>query len=52
MNQLNSHQSNEFAKYILEYHQGAENSVAVKVDVVKAFTMPIQRQAWEGVEIR
>ena len=47
-----THQSNAFAKHQLEYHQGDDTRMDVKVDVVKNFPRPMQRQVWEGVEIR
>ena len=36
----------------LEYHQVRDTSMELKVDVVKNFPRPMQRQVWEGVEIR
>ena len=45
-------QSNAFAKHKLEYHQGVGEIMEVQVDIVKNFPRPMQRQVWEGVEIR
>ena len=47
-----THQSNAFAKHKLENHQGNDTRMGVKVDVLKNFPRPMQRQVWEGVEIR
>ena len=52
MTRPQAHKDNAFAKHNLEYHQGRDTSMEVKVDVVKNFTRPMQRQVWEGVEIR
>ena len=47
-----ANQSNAFAKHRLEYHQGTDARMDIQVDVVKTFPRPMQRQVWEGVEIR
>jgi hypothetical protein len=52
MTRPQAHKDNAFAKHNLEYHQERDTSMEVKVDVVKNFTRPMQRQVWEGVEIR
>ena len=36
----------------LEYHEGYVARIEVKVDMVKNFPRPMQRQVWDGVEIR
>ena len=52
MSRPQRHQSNAFAKHRLEYHQDYDARMEVKVDVVKNFPRPMQRQVWDGVEIR
>ena len=52
MTRPQAHKDSAFAKHQLEYHQGRDTSMEVKVDFVKNFTRPMQRQVWEGVEIR
>ena len=47
-----TNQSNAFAKHRLEYHQGNDARMEIQVDVLKNFPRPMQRQVWEGVEIR
>ena len=42
---------NAFVKHIKEYHQGDEGPVRYKMNIVKAFKRPLERQIWEGVEI-
>ena len=43
--------SNAFVRHRDLYHRGEEESVRFKVDVVRKFKKPLQRQVWEGVEI-
>ena len=47
-----NHANNAFCKHILEYHRGeSHKDINFKVDVVKTFKRPMDRQIWEGVEI-
>ena len=48
----NTNQGNAFARHLLQYHQGDDDEMKVQVDVVKNFDRSMQRQVWEGVEIR
>ena len=43
--------SNAFVKHRDMYHMGEEDDVVFKIDVVKCFKKPLERQIWEGVEI-
>ena len=45
------HNENAFAKHINECHNGDREQVKFKVDVVRRFKRPLERQIWEGVEI-
>ena len=44
------HQNNAFSKHIREYHNG-QSEVQFKVDIVKSYNKPLERQVREGVEI-
>ena len=44
--------SNAFVKHSELYHDGEEDDVQYKVDVLKSFKKPMERQLWEGVEIQ
>lgn len=44
------YKSNAFAKHILEHHAGNRN-VKFKVDIIKCYQKPLERQVREGVEI-
>ena len=39
-----------FAKHIREYHR-REKNVKFKMEVIKTFRKPLERQVWEGIEI-
>ena len=44
------YKANAFAKHIIEHHQGNTN-VKFKVDIIKCYQKPLERQVREGVEI-
>jgi len=44
--------SNAFVKHSELYHRGEEDNVQYKVDILKSFKKPMERQLWEGVEIQ
>ena len=46
-----SGKANAFVKHRELYHRDEEDSVSYRVDVVKRFRKPLERQVWEGVEI-
>ena len=43
--------TNAFARHRELYHKGEEEDVQYKVEVVRRFKKPLERQVWEGVEI-
>ena len=45
------HKTNAFAKHIIECHKGDHEDVKFKVNVVKSFKRPLERQIYEGVAI-
>ena len=46
----NRHQSNAFGKHITEVHD-EDTEVQFKVDVIRSYNKPLERQVREGVEI-
>ena len=50
MNNPNRHQNNAFGKHIMEVHEGGTD-VQFKVDVIRSYKKPLERQVREGVEI-
>ena len=44
------HTHNAFCKHIMENHKG-DTKVKFKVDVMKRFQRPLERQLYEGIEI-
>ena len=46
-----SNRSNAFVRHREDFHTDEEENVQYRVDVVKAFKRPLERQVWEGVEI-
>ena len=44
------YKSNAFAKHVVEHHPG-RNDVKFKMDIVKCYRKPLERQVREGVEI-
>ena len=46
-----SNRSNAFVRHREDFHRDEVSDVRYKVDVVKAFKRPLERQVWEGVEI-
>lgn len=42
---------NAFAKHVLENHKWDRVKVGFKVDIIKKFKSPLERQIWEGLEI-
>ena len=47
-----AHRDNALCKHIIECHQGDKaKDIKFKVDIVKSFKSPFERQIWEGVEI-
>ena len=45
-----THRNNAFCKHIIEHHQG-DKGVKFKVDVMRRFKRPLERQLFEGIEI-
>ena len=46
-----SHPDNAFVKHTAEYHQGEEDMVEFKLEVLGHFNKPVERQVCEGVYI-
>ena len=47
-----SHQNqNAFAKHVVQVHKDEEEEVKVKLDIIKSFKKPLERQVREGIEI-
>ena len=49
--QNQSRATNAFVRHRDIYHKDEEDNVKYRVDVVKSFKKPLERQVWEGVEI-
>ena len=43
--------NNSFAKHKIEFHKGDQEDVKFKVNVLKTFKRPMERQIYEGVAI-
>jgi hypothetical protein len=46
-----SHRDNAFVKHAAEYHQGEENKVKYKLEIVGHFSKPVEREVCEGVYV-
>ena len=46
-----SNRSNAFVRHREDFHRDEIDEVRYRVDVVKTFRRPLERQVWEGVEI-
>ena len=46
-----SNRSNAFVRHREDFHRDETERVLYRVDVVKSFKRPLERQVWEGVEI-